>query len=476
MSNSIPFNERADRFQGYRGPVKEILEKNQIGVWSEVDVANDRGSVFTGVILPRSETFDDLHLVVKLFNGYNVGIAAERIVSIRETGYKKAVYKIPEKEFPFDPKKKNVTLLGTGGTIASRLDYRTGAVIPAFTPGELYGAVPELADIANLTTKKLFGVFSENMGPEQYKTLAVSIGEEIARGTDGIVVGHGTDTMSHTGAILSFMVQNSPVPIVVVGSQRSSDRPSSDAALNLMNAVRTAAECDIAEVMLCMFGPTSDNYDLLHRGTRCRKMHSSYRSTFRTIGDTPMGTVIRYPNDDGSHFKYLTDDFLRRDKTRVPVINPVFEEKVTIQYYYPGFKPDIIEGLTDMGYRGIVIAGTGLGHVNKPLYPAIKRAVQKGVTVVMTVQTLWGFTQMYVYDTGRDLLDLGIIPLDNMLPETAYMKLAWVLGQTDDRRQIHTMMTTPINHETTPREPHNGYLILQGGLPEVDAFVQKHWK
>jgi glutamyl-tRNA(Gln) amidotransferase subunit D len=472
----LPLEERTDRFQGYRGPVKALMEQYQFGVWSEVEVTNDRGSTFIGVILPRSETFDELHLVIKLFIGYNVGIAADRIVCVKETGYKKAVYKIPEKAFPFDPKKKNVTLLGTGGTIASRLDYRTGAVIPAFTPGELYGAVPELADIANLNTKKLFGVFSENMGPEQYKALAIAIGEEIANGADGIVVGHGTDTMSHTGAILSFMVQNSPVPIVVVGSQRSSDRPSSDAALNLMNAVRTASECDIAEVMLCMFGPTSDNYDLLHRGTRCRKMHSSYRSTFRTIGATPLATVGRYPNPDGSHFKYISKDFLKRDKSRVPIITPTFEEKVTIQYYYPNFNPDIIDGLSSMGYRGMVIAGTGLGHVNKPLYPAIRRAIQKGMTVVMTVQTLWGFAQMYVYDTGRDLLELGIIPMDNMLPETAYMKLGWVLGQTDDPQKIRQMMTTSINHEITPREPHNGYLILQGGLPEVDAFVMRHWK
>ncbi|MGK2855947.1 MAG: Glu-tRNA(Gln) amidotransferase subunit GatD [Thermoanaerobaculia bacterium] len=473
---AIPISERNDRFQGYRGPSKAAFEKFGIGVWSEVEIVNDLGSSFVGVILPRSENADDLHVVVKLFNGYNVGIKADRIASARELGYRKAVYKIPEKDFPFDPKKKNVTLLGTGGTIASRLDYRTGAVIPAFTPGELYGAVPELADIANLTTKKLFGVFSENMAPEQYKALAIAIGEEIERGADGIVVGHGTDTMAHTAAILSFMVQNSPVPIVVVGSQRSSDRPSSDAALNLMNAVRSAAECDIAEVMICMFGPTSDNYDLLHRGTRCRKMHSSYRSTFRTIGATPLATVSRYAGENGSHFTYLTDDIVRRDRTRKPVITPVFEEKVTIQYYYPNFNPDIIDSLSDLGYRGMVIAGTGLGHVNKPLYPAIRRAIEKGMTVVMTVQTLWGFAQMYVYDTGRDLLDLGIIPMDNMLPETAYVKLGWVLGQTDDPRTIREMMTTPINHETTPREPHNGYLILQGGLPEVEAFVQKHWK
>ncbi len=152
---------------------------------------------------------------------------------------------------PRRPELPSVTLLGTGGTIASRLDYRSGAVIPAFTPGELYGAVPELADICNLTTKKLFEVFSENMAKEQYVVLARTIGEEIERGVDGVVIGHGTDTMGHTASILSFMVQDSPVPIVLVGSQRSSDRPSSDAALNLIHAVRTAAFGDIAEVQIC---------------------------------------------------------------------------------------------------------------------------------------------------------------------------------------------------------------------------------
>ena len=181
-------------------------------------------------------------------------------------------------------------------------------------------------------------------------------------------------------------------------------------------------------------------------------------------------------NAQGSHFDYLTTDYLKRDKTRVPIINPSFEEKVTIQYYYPNFYPDIIDALVTAGYRGLVIAGTGLGHVNKPLYPALRRAIQGGMTVVMTVQTLWGFAQMYVYDTGRDLLDLGIIPLDNMLPETAYMKLAWVLGQTDDPKRIRELLLAPVNHEITPREPHNGYLILQGGLPEVEEFICRIWK
>jgi len=360
-----------------------------------------------------------------------------------------------------------VKLFGTGGTIASRLDYRTGAVIPAFSPGELYGAVPELADICNLSTEKLFAVFSENMGPQQYIVLARAIGEEIKKGVHGIVIGHGTDTMHHTAAVLSFMIQHSPVPIVLVGSQRSSDRPSSDAALNLIHATKTAAESDLAEIMVCMFGPTSDQYGLLHRGTRVRKMHSSYRSTFRTIGDIPLAMV------DKEKITPLRDDYKRRRTDQQVTIVPTFEEKVSIVYYYPNMQPDIIDSLVDNGYRGIVIAGTGLGHVNKPLYPAIERAAAAGVAIYMTVQTLWGYVHMFVYDTGRDLMAKGIVPAANMLPEVAYVKLGWALGQTDDLAEVRRLMLTPIAGEITAREPYNGYLVFQGGIPEVEEFVSK---
>jgi glutamyl-tRNA(Gln) amidotransferase subunit D len=459
-----------DELKGYRGRARATLVRLGVRVWSEVRLVNDAGSEFEGVILPRSETFDDLHIVIKMKNGYNIGVHVDRVAAITELGYKEAVYKIPEKEFPSRPQLPRVTLLGTGGTIASRLDYRTGAVIPAFTPGELYGAVPELADICNLTTKKLFGVFSENMAKEQYVVLAQAIGEEIEAGADGIVIGHGTDTMGHTAAILSFMVQDSPVPVVLVGSQRSSDRPSSDAALNLIHSVRAAAYGEVAEVMICMFGPTSDRYGLLHRGTRCRKMHSSYRSTFRTIGDVPLGTVSR------DRFTYINKEYRRRDPSRKVRIDTAYDDRTTILYYYPGMHPDLVDALVEKGYHGIVIAGTGLGHVNKPLYPAIERAIAAGVHVVMAVQTLWGYAQMYVYDTGRDLLDLGIVPLENMLPETALMKLSWVLGHTRDRALVTQMMRTPVAHEITAREPHNGYLIMQGGLPETEEWIKSHWK
>jgi len=459
----------SDLFKGYKGKALEILKKYNVRVWSEAKIDTTRGS-FQGIVLPRSENDDANHIVLKLVTGYNVGVAIDTIHNMVENGYKEAHYKIPEREFPTSKNKKNIKLFGTGGTIASRLDYRTGAVIPAFSPGELYGAVPELADICNLSTDKLFAVFSENMGPAQYKVLAKAISDEIKRGIDGIVVGHGTDTMHHTAAALSFMVQNPPIPIVMVGSQRSSDRPSSDAALNLIHATKTAADADIAEVMVCMFGPTSDEYGLLHRGTRVRKMHSSCRSAFRTVGDIPMATVTR------DEIVPLRHDYNHRRKDKQVLVTPVFEEKVSLLYYYPNMNPDIIDSLIDLGYKGIVIAGTGLGHVNKPLYPAIKRAVGKGIAIYMTVQTLWGYVHMFVYDTGRDLMSMGIIPTENMLPEVAYIKLGWALGQTSDLEKVKKIMLTPICDDITEREPYNGYLVYQGGIPEVEEFIKTFHK
>jgi len=306
-----------DYYKGYKGEALEVLKKIGIRVWSDAIIQTTRGE-FKGIILPRAENDDDQHIVVKLITGYNVGVDIITVLSAEEVDYKEANYKIPEKEFPFKEGQPNVKLLGTGGTIASRLDYRTGAVIPAFSPGELYGAVPELADICNMDTEKVFAVFSENMGAEQYKKLAISIGEEIEKGVDGIVIGHGTDTMHHTAAALSFMVQDSPIPIVLVGSQRSSDRPSSDAALNLIHATKAAAESDIAEVMVCMFGPTSDQYGLLHQGTRVRKMHSSYRSTFRTIGDVPIARINR------DEIIPIKKEYKKRRNDRNVTIKPYF--------------------------------------------------------------------------------------------------------------------------------------------------------
>ncbi len=457
----------SDDYRGYRDPVLGLLKRFGVRVWSEVHAETTRGD-FDGLILPRSETSDEEHLVLKLGSGYNIGLRHDTIRGLTERGYKKATYAIPSSEFPVDPALPRVRLFGTGGTIASRLDYRTGAVIPAFSPGELYSSVPELANVCNISTEKLFGIFSENMGPEQYLTLAHRIGEAIAEGYDGVMIGHGTDTMHYTSAALTYMVQNPPVPIVMVGSQRSSDRPSSDAAANLIRAAHAAAHGPIAEVMVCMFGPTSDRYNLLHRGTRVRKMHSSYRSTFRTLGDIPLAMV------DETSMTTLRDDFAPRRADREVAIEAAFEEKVTMVSFYPNMQPDVIDALVDAGYRGIVLAGTGLGHVNRPLYPALERARDAGVHVYMTLQTLWGFVQMNVYETGREILALGVVPLANMLPEVAYIKLAWALGlHGDDREAVREQMVAPIGSDMTDREPHDGYLVFQGGVPEMTDLLTR---
>ena len=462
--------ESADRYRGYRGPCRALMERLGFRVWSEVRVRTTRGD-FEGLVLPRSETSDELHLVLKLGTGYNIGLRHDTVLEVKELGYREAVYKIPEKTFPTNPDLPRVKLLGTGGTIASRLDYRTGAVIPAFTPGELYGSVPELADICNLETEKLFSIFSENMGPEQYLALAAKIGEAVRAGYDGVVIGHGTDTMHHTAAALSFMVQDPPVPVVMVGSQRSSDRPSSDAARNLIHATWTAARGPIAEVMVCMFGPTSDRYNLLHRGTRVRKMHSSYRSTFRTVGDVPLAMV-----EDGQ-LTPLKEDWHPRRADREVRIQAAYDDRVTLLYYYPGMQPDVLDAMVEKGYHGIIIAGTGLGHVNRKIYPALERAHAAGVHLFMTLQTLWGFVQMQVYETGREILQLGVVPLANMMPEVAFVKLGWALGlHPGDPAAVRALMTTPIAGDMTEREPHDGYLILQGGVPEVREYLGRVWR
>jgi len=445
-----------DLYRGYRGPCLDLMKRMGFKVWSDVVMRTSRGE-FEGLVLPRSETSDASHFVLKLVSGYNIGVRYDTVLGVEERGFREAIYKIPEKAFPTNPDLPRVRLFGTGGTIASRLDYRTGAVIPAFTPGELYGSVPELARICNLDTEKLFSIFSENMGPEQYLVLAEKIGDAVREGYDGVVVGHGTDTMHHTAAALSFMVQRPPVPVVMVGSQRSSDRPSSDAARNLIAATSTAARGPIAEVMVCMFGPTSDRYNLLHRGTRVRKMHSSTRSTFRTVGDVPLAMV-----EDGT-VTPIHETWQPRRPDRDVVIQARYDERVTLVYYYPGMQPDLIDALVEKGYRGLVIAGTGLGHVNRKIYAALERAHAAGVQLYMTLQTLWGFVQMQVYETGREILQLGVVPLANMMPEVAFVKLGWA-------------MTTTVAGETTDREPHDGYLILQGGVPEVKDFLSKVWR
>jgi len=433
----------SEKLKGYKGEGRVLLEKYKVNVWDIIQIKTPKTS-YEGIILPRSEYSAANYINIKLGNNYNVGIKVSEIQEIKKIGKREASYKIPEKKFPKNKDLPNVTLLGTGGTVASRLDYTTGAVIPSFTPGELFSAVPELAEICNLECEMVFEILSENMKHEYWQKLALKVEEAAKSGVDGIMIGHGTDTMSFTSAALSFMLKDLSIPVVLVGSQRSSDRPSSDAALNLINAA-IVARSDIAEVVVSMMGSSSHDYALIHRGTLVRKMHSSVRDTFRTINNIPLGMVRN------REIKMFTQDYRKRSKSETKAITE-FEKKITLIYSYPEIDNELIDFFIDKGYKGIVLAGTGLGHVPTTLYRSIERAIQEGITILMTTQTLHGFVGMNVYSTGRELQNMGIIPGRNLLPEVGYVKLGWVLGQTNNPEEIKSLLLQNIAGEYIDRE------------------------
>ena len=429
---------------GYKGEVLQRLEQAQADIGDIVKITEDT-ETYEGILIPRSEYADNKHIVIKLKTGYNIGIQITPTTRIEKigAGTKPAfVAPPPPKQRPNMPK---VTIISTGGTIASRVDYRTGAVRPALSASDLYSVVPELSDIATIDAEILFSIFSEDMTSKHWTELAKTVAKRIERGEDGVIVAHGTDTMGYTAAALSFALQDLPVPVILVGSQRSADRPSSDAATNLTGAVTAAAKAPFAEVALAMHEAPSDKAIVLHRGTKVRKCHTSRRDTFKSINAQPLAKV------ENGTVNMLTQEYRKRDKTRKLVLKPNFEEKVTLLKFYPGFDPETINRLVNRGYKGIVLEGTGLGHISHNSLNSVRTAVEKGVTVAMTSQCIWGRVDMNVYDTGRDFLNAGVIPLEDMLSETALVKLMWTLGQTSNREEAKRLLTTNIAGEISPR-------------------------
>jgi glutamyl-tRNA(Gln) amidotransferase subunit D len=457
-----------DNFAGYKEKTIEFLTKFKAKTWSKIEITNSTGSA-TGVILPRNEFAPDGFVELKLKNGYNIGILLDSETSIKVIGQEKPMeVKFDQIQPLKNPKLPSVRLLGIGGTISSRLDYVTGAVIPAFEPGELFTAVPELSNICNLETDVLYQIFSENMKAEYWLNTAQKIAKLANSGVDGILLAHGTDTMSYTSSALSFLLQDLSIPVVIVGSQRSSDRPSSDAAMNLLNSATLAGHGDLAEVVVCMLGSSSHDYGLIHRGTRVRKMHSSRRDAFRTIGESPLGMV------DGNTIRFFSDNYNHRPKSQIQTVAASkIEEKVGLIYTHPDMPSDLIDYYIDKNFKGLVIAGTGLGHMPSNSYPALERAKEAQIPIVMTVQTLWGYTGMDVYETGRRLQSYGVIPGKNMLPEVAFTKLSWILGNFEDFDEIKSKITTNIAGEITEREPMNGYLVNQGIESKIPPFLTK---
>jgi glutamyl-tRNA(Gln) amidotransferase subunit D len=312
-----------------------------------------------------------------------------------------------------------VRIISTGGTIASKVDYRTGAVTSQFSSEEILSEVPELKDICNVDSTLLFNILSENMKPEYWVKLANEIYSSIKRGFEGVIVTHGTDTMAYTSSAISFMV-STPVPIVFVGSQRSSDRPSSDATMNLICSAQTAIS-DLGEVVVVMHGTTSDDFCYIHRAVKVRKNHTSRRDAFQSVNQSPLGKVY-YPSGE---IEWLTERVMRGE--RELKLRDGIEERCVLIKFFPGLKPDVLEYYYGEGYRGFVLEGTGLGHVSTDWVDTIKK-ISDDSLIVMTSQCLWGRVCDRVYDTGRDLLNAGVIEGEDMLPEVALIKVMWLLG------------------------------------------------
>jgi len=431
---------------GYKGRAAEALQRAGVSVGDNIKII--KGSqAYEGTLFPRSEYADDSHIVIKLRNGYNIGIEWTNgtVIEFLSKGEKpRFISPPPPKERPKLPK---VSVVSTGGTIASRVDYRTGAVQPALTAEDLHCFVPEISDIARIDAKILYSEFSENIGPNHWKDMAHVTSREFKDGAEGVVLSHGTDTMGYTAAALSFALRNLPSPVVLVGSQRSSDRPSSDAASNLIAAATIAARAPFAEVVLAMHEASSDEYVTIHRGTRVRKCHTSARDAFKTIDSKPLGRV----DLKNLELEVFAKTFQSRDQSRNLKVMADFEEKVALLKFHSNFNPAVIDWYREQRYRGIVLEGTGLGHVGKVCYEPLNRALDAGLLVGMTSQCIWGAVDMNVYETGRDLLAMGVVPLGDMLSETAYVKMMWVLGRTADIVKAKEMMLTDIAGEFSQR-------------------------
>ena len=413
----------------YSKKIIEVLSENKINPGDLVNIEPDG---ITGEIMPKPDSSDSDILVIKLKNGYNVGIefrSETKIKKIRDADFK---FEFPRSDISHAAGLPDIALIYTGGTIGSKVDYKTGGVYMLLKPEELLHEAPELSKIANISVENLFSIASEDMTYIEWQEIALKISELIKNNKNlkGIVITHGTDTMHYTASALSFMLGDVPIPVVLTGSQRSSDRGSSDAFMNLVCSTYIASKSDIAEVGICMHNSSNDDFCAFIRGTKARKMHTSRRDAFKPVNDKPIVLV--------SHSGEI--EIIGEHKKRHDVINYAqprieFESKVALIKVYPNSDPRIIDFYIDKKYRGIILEGTGLGHVpvsgtheDLKWTETIKRALDAGIVVGMTSQCIFGRTNPYVYRNLRILSELGVVYCEDMMPETAYVKLGWLLG------------------------------------------------
>ncbi|OIO25110.1 Glu-tRNA(Gln) amidotransferase GatDE subunit D [Candidatus Micrarchaeota archaeon CG_4_10_14_0_2_um_filter_55_9] len=382
---------------------------------------------YEGVLMPRTQGDADA-VILKLDSGYNVGVKPEKIRKLKGGV---ALENFAAKKIKKKSGLPNLAFIATGGTIASRVDYETGGVKMVLTPAELFAVVPELEGKANFSVSAPFTLASEDITPKDWVKLAEECVKKLNSGAEGVILTHGTDTLGYTAAALSFMV-DSPKPIALVGAQRSSDRGSFDGALNLSCATQYALS-ESREVAVVMHASYDDDYCFAHRGTKVRKMHSTRRDAFKSVNDSPLARV--YPDKT----EFLQE--VRKRGAGDAVSRAAFQEKTGFVKVYPGIDPEHLEWFVDKGYKGVVIEAFALGHVptlttnkKKSWLKVMERATRE-MPVAFATQCIFGRVNPNVYRNLRVMKELGVIYCEDMLPETAFVKMGWLLGRGEDPRE-----------------------------------------
>ncbi len=370
------------------------------------------------------ENADSSILLLKLSSGYNVGIPKENVLAGRvlKKFREESNFSLPSAKKGL----KNIGLVVTGGTIASKLDPKTGAVGPLTHIGEFAKFYPGLFDIVNVKEIKApFIIDSSSMNSEHWKIIAEEVGKMLDdKEIEGIIVTHGTDTLHYTSAALSFFLGKLNKPVVLTYAQRSVDRASSDAEMNLKCAAHFALS-DCAEVSVVGHASMNDDFCYAMRGTKVRKMHASRRDAFKTVNDVPIAKIF----PDGK-IEFMGEYNVRHGRKSESDFS--FSDKVALLKFYPGQDPSILDYYA-LKYRGLVIEAGGLGQLpssDSPnsWIPKLKKCIREGMVVCVCSQTIFGAVNPYVYSNARELLDAGAIFLEDMNSETAFVKLGWVLG------------------------------------------------
>jgi glutamyl-tRNA(Gln) amidotransferase subunit D len=402
-----------------------MVSKPQPGDYVEVSLMKQ---VYKGILLETPKLEKGI-ILIKLDSGYNIGLNRKDILDIKVM--KKSLEKEEEIEIKKDKEKPNIAMIITGGTIAARLNPKRGGVDWLDTPKSLFKFYPEIFEKVNIVKVEVpFMKASEDMDFKDWQKIT-RIAEKLLNDSNikGLIITHGTDFLHYTAAALSFFLKDLNKPVVLTYSQRSIDRASSDANLNLQCSA-LAAISDIAEVMLVGHAGINDDFCYAMPGTKVKKMHTSRRDAFKVINSKPFAKIFPNRIDIISHYN------VRKSKTKKVKTNVKFEERVALVKVYPGQDPGILDYYLRKKYKGIVLELSGLGHAptkraRRGWTKKLKEVQKKGLIVCAASQTIYGRLDPLVYSNGRELLETGVIYLEDMLAETALVKLGWVLGHSD---------------------------------------------